>query len=106
MRVVSLVTDPDNLWDYNTGIYVMGPNAWAEAPYGANNQGANFWMDWEKPGNVEIFTAEGETLISQGCGVKLQGQYSRQQEQKGALQGCFLHGIPLDVQMKDQRPRL
>ena len=82
MRVVSLVTDPDNLWDYNTGIYVKGPNAWAEAPYGANNQGANFWMDWEKAGNVEIFTTDGETLISQGCGVKLQGQYSRQQEQK------------------------
>ena len=82
MRVVSLVTDPVNLWDDNKGIYVMGPNAWPEAPYGANNQGANFWMDWEKPGNVEIFTPGGETLISQGCGVKLQGQYSRQQDQK------------------------
>ena len=82
MRVVSLVTDPDNLWDENTGIYVKGPNAWPDPPYGANNQGANFWMDWEKPGNVEIFTTGGETLISQGCGVKLQGQYSRDQEQK------------------------
>ncbi len=82
MRVVSLVTDPTNLWDYNTGIYVMGPNAWPESPYGANNQGANFWMDWEKDANVEVFTSDGETMISQGCGLKLQGQYSRQEDQK------------------------
>lgn len=81
VRVVSLVTAPENLWDYNTGIYVMGPNAWEESPYGANNQGANFWMDWEKAGNVEVFE-DGETLLSQGCGVKLQGQYSRKEDQK------------------------
>ncbi|MBO4884497.1 MAG: lamin tail domain-containing protein [Clostridia bacterium] len=82
MRVVSLVTEPDNLWDFYEGIYVKGPNAWAEAPYGANNQGANFWMDWEKAANVEVFTADGETMLSQGCGLKLQGQYSRQEDQK------------------------
>lgn len=82
MRVVSLVTEPDNLWDFYEGILVKGPNAWAEKPYGANNQGANFWMDWEKPANVEIFTTDGETLVSQGCGLKLQGQYSRAEDQK------------------------
>ena len=82
VRVVSLVTEPDNLWDYNTGIYVKGPNAWEESPYGANNQGANFWMDWEKAGNVEVFETDGTTLLSQGCGVKLQGQYSRKEDQK------------------------
>ncbi len=82
MRVVSLVTEPDSLWDFYEGIYVKGPNAWSEKPYGANNQGANFWMDWEKPANVEVFTADGETLLSQGCGLKLQGQYSRAEEQK------------------------
>ena len=82
MRVVSLVTDPDNLFDYNTGIYVMGPNAEAEFPYGSLNRGANFWMDWEKPANVEVFTAQGETILSQQCGVKLQGQFSRAEDQK------------------------
>ncbi len=82
MRVVSLVTEPDNLWDFYEGIYVKGPNAWAEKPYGANNQGANFWMDWEKAANVEVFTPDGGTLLSQGCGLKLQGQYSRAEDQK------------------------
>ncbi len=85
MRVVSLVSDPVNLFDYNEGIYVMGPGAvgqYAEPPYGSNNKGANFWMDWEKAANVELFGLNGETILSQGCGLKLQGQYSRAEDQK------------------------
>ena len=83
MRVVSLVTDPANLWDEDTGIYVKGKHAWDEYPYGAMNQGANYWMDWEKAANVEVFTQEGETMLSQGCGLKIQGQFSRSEDQKG-----------------------
>ena len=30
--IVSIVTDPDNLFDYNKGIMVMGPNATSEFP--------------------------------------------------------------------------
>lgn len=85
MRVVSLVSDPVNLFDYNEGIYEMGPGAvgeYAEYPYGSNNKGANFWMDWEKAANVELFGVDGETILSQGCGIKLQGQYSRAEDQK------------------------
>lgn len=85
IRVVSLVSDPVNLFDYNEGIYEMGPGAtgeYAEYPYGSNNKGANFWMDWEKAANVEVFSEDGETLLSQGCGLKLQGQYSRAEAQK------------------------
>ena len=42
LPVYSLTTDPDNLWDYNTGIYVEGPNADPNTPH----WGANYWMDW------------------------------------------------------------
>jgi len=85
MRVVSLVSDPVNLFDYYEGIYEKGPGAtgqYAEYPYGSNNKGANFWMDWEKSANVELFGLNGETILSQGCGIKLQGQYSRAEDQK------------------------
>ncbi len=85
MQVVSLVSDPVNLFDYYEGIYEMGPGAtgqYAEHPYGSNNKGANFWMDWEKAANVELFGLNGETILSQGCGLKLQGQYSRAEAQK------------------------
>jgi len=85
VRVVSLVSDPVNLFDYYEGIYEKGPGAvgqYAEHPYGSNNKGANFWMDWEKAANVEVFGENGETILSQGCGLKLQGQYSRAEDQK------------------------
>ena len=82
MDVVSLVMDPIDLWDYNKGLYVYGPKALEKYPYGSLNSGANFWMTWEKDGNLEYFSLEGDTLISQGCGVLLHGQYSRAESQK------------------------
>ena len=75
--VVSLVSDPENLFSNSSGILVKGPNAWAEYPYGKTNQGANFWMDWEREAHVELFEPDGDLVISQGCGIKLHGQYSR-----------------------------
>ncbi|MBR3929006.1 MAG: lamin tail domain-containing protein [Clostridia bacterium] len=82
MQIFSLIMDPVDLWDYNNGLYVYGPNAYTEYPYGALNQGANFWMTWEKDANIELFSLEGETVLSQGCGVRLHGQYSRAEDQK------------------------
>ncbi|MCW8849003.1 MAG: lamin tail domain-containing protein, partial [Melioribacteraceae bacterium] len=32
LPVISLATDPDNLWDFNEGIYVFGPNAESAFP--------------------------------------------------------------------------
>lgn len=75
--VVSLVSDPDNLFSDERGIMVKGPNALEKFPYGSMNRGANFWMDWEREGHVELFLPEGEMAVSQGCGLKLHGQYSR-----------------------------
>ena len=75
--VVSLVSDPDNLYGNERGIMVKGPNAWSEYPYGKINHGANFWMDWEREANVELFTSDGELGFAQPCGIKLHGQYSR-----------------------------
>ncbi len=82
LQIVSLVTDPDNLFSDEKGIYTMGPNATSTYPYGSLGQGANFWMDWERDAHVEIFALDGSTVISQGCGIKLHGQYSRAEEQK------------------------
>ena len=80
--VVSLVSDPYNLTSDEAGIMVKGPNAWAQSPYGAMNQGANFWMDWEREAHVEIFNGDGSTMLSQECGIKLHGQYSRKEAQQ------------------------
>jgi len=50
LAVISLATAPENLWDPDSGIYVMGNNASYELPY----YGANFWQDWEKSVHIEF----------------------------------------------------
>jgi len=72
LPVVSLVTTPDNLWDYNTGIYVEGPNASATSPH----WGANYHQNWEKTATVSLFEKDG-TGFSEPCGISIFGAYSR-----------------------------
>ena len=78
LPVFSLVTDPYNLFDYNYGIYVEGPNAEAADPH----YGANYHKDWERPMHVELFWPDGQTKISQDAGVKIAGAWSRSWAQK------------------------
>ena len=77
LPVVSLVTDPDYLYDAKIGIYAMGEKQ-LKYPY----RGANFFKNWERAANVEYFGTDGRTILSQGAGLSLQGQYSRMQDQK------------------------
>ncbi|MCU4175636.1 CotH kinase family protein [Carboxylicivirga sp. N1Y90] len=73
LPIISLSTDPNNLWDYQTGIYVKGPNASPDNPF----WGANFWQDWEKPAHFEYYDKDGTKQIDQGAGVKIYGAWSR-----------------------------
>lgn len=86
LPVASLVTEPDNLWDYYEGIYVMGPGASPNAPY----IGANFWQNWEKEASVSLYEKDG-TGFSSPCGIRIFGGFSRQQDQKSL--SCFFRGI-------------
>ena len=72
-----LSTDPDNFFDYNAGIYEMGPNASGNYPH----FGANFWEDWERPIFIELLETDNEYFSSPG-GVKIFGGWSRGQSQK------------------------
>jgi hypothetical protein len=76
--VICLSTDPANLWDYYTGIYVMGPNAASTRPY----FGANFWQDWEKKAHIELYDVNGVKQIDQDVGMKIFGGWSRANAQK------------------------
>jgi hypothetical protein len=78
LPIVSLATDPSNLWDENTGIYVMGPNASPENPY----FGANFWQDWERPVHVDFFETGGSPAFSLDAGIKIYGAWSRAWDQR------------------------
>jgi hypothetical protein len=76
--VVCLSTDPANLWDYYSGIYVPGPNASPDFPY----FGANFWMDWERKAHMELYDTDGNKQIDQDIGIKIYGGWSRGYPQK------------------------
>lgn len=72
LPVVSLVTEPDNLWSEESGIYVEGPNASLEFPH----KGANYWQEWERQATVSLFEKDG-TGFSSSCGISIFGAYSR-----------------------------
>lgn len=75
---ISVTTNPENLWDEDTGIYVMGKHAEEEYPY----KGANFWQEWEKPAHIEFYEVDGSLAFSIDAGLSIHGEYTRAAEQK------------------------
>ncbi|MCP4548545.1 MAG: T9SS type A sorting domain-containing protein [bacterium] len=73
LPVVSMVTDPDNLWDIDTGIYVLGDDYEPSSPH----HGANFWENWEKPAHLEFFSSAGISDFDLDLGIKIHGNMSR-----------------------------
>lgn len=79
LPVVSLTTDPYNLWNVNDGIYVFGPG-----PYDPNPpyNGANFTQGWERPAHVEYFDKDKNMGLDQDCKINIHGNFSKSWPQK------------------------
>jgi hypothetical protein len=86
-RVLSLVSDPDNLVSEKDGIMVRGPSdrRWNSIPpYNFRRKGS----DWEREAYLEIFdgVSEGDNRnkasLSTGVGIRIRGGYSRGVGQK------------------------
>ena len=83
--VISLSTDPYNLFDYEYGILIEGklreewrtahPKAEVSPPMPANFNIRG--KESERPVYVEIFTPDGERVINQNGGVRVYGGWSR-----------------------------
>ncbi|MBN2279846.1 MAG: CotH kinase family protein [Candidatus Marinimicrobia bacterium] len=78
LPVVSLITDPPNLWSPDSGIYTLGYNYDPNIPH----YGANFWQDWERPVHIELYEPDGKSGFSINAGVKIFGGWSRAIEMK------------------------
>ncbi len=78
MALISLVTEPANLWDEEIGIYVLGDEYDPDPPY----IGANFWQDWERPAHIEFFEPDGTLAFAQDVGIRIYGGWNRCQPQK------------------------
>lgn len=70
LPVISIATDPDNLWDNDIGIYAWGDNYDPDHP---PYYGANFWEDWERPISLEFYETDGSLGFSLNAGVEIYG---------------------------------
>jgi len=84
--VVSIITDPDNLFDYEKGIYITG-KLWD-----MNNRNnkyqeehMNYWArgrEWARPAYLNIFNLQHVLETSDDIQIKINGGYSRHSPQK------------------------
>lgn len=81
--VISLSTNPNHLFDEDTGIYVPGVN-YDSVSSEADDTG-NYYQrgrEWERPIHIEYFEADGNLAFSQGAGVRIHGGFTRRFAQK------------------------
>lgn len=90
--VISIMTDSGNLFDYETGIYVMGATYDKWIAEDENNKRLEGWQsqgnytnrgrEWERPASVEFIASDGSIGFSQDMGVRIMGAASRNAPQK------------------------
>lgn len=86
LPVVSLVTDPDELWNEETGMLVAGGELNKEKiPFKRVDGEPVVYRTLGKvarAGHVEYYGVDGTTIVDQDCEFGLQGQYSLDMPQK------------------------
>lgn len=85
LPVCALVGDPKDLFDPNTGIYMLGPNVPADEkwPYESANYSQK-GEDWERMGSIEVFDDQtNKSVFSQNISYRIGGSFGRGREQKG-----------------------
>lgn len=93
MTVVSLVTDPDNLFDPDKGIYVTGSQYLKWRSSSAYDPKKSVWdtdnvcnffshgREWEREASITIFRG-GEIIAEQDMGIRIKGASTRNTSQK------------------------
>jgi hypothetical protein len=74
LPVVSVVADPDFLYDDSLGVYVKGTNG---RPGNGYSTACNWNMDWERPVNLSWITADNEMGLNQDVNLEMCGGWSR-----------------------------
>ena len=74
LPIISVVTDPINLYDDSLGVYVRGVNGRT-----GNGQSSpcNWNMDWDRPVNFEYITPEEGMVVNQEVDFSMCGGWSR-----------------------------
>lgn len=95
LPVVFLVTDPDNLWDANTGIYVKGSDytgkGSADEIYISESETMGSWANfnmrgqmWERPATFTYTDVNAKNILYEAdLNIRIFGAFSRKKAQKG-----------------------
>jgi hypothetical protein len=86
MKILSIVSDPDNLFDYEDDIYVKGAaydepdnqGSWRTRTGNYSKRGA----EWEREAIIDIFDEDRDLLESDQIGIRIHGGGSRAHAQK------------------------
>ncbi|MGI5850086.1 MAG: lamin tail domain-containing protein [Christensenellales bacterium] len=85
LPLVSIVTDPANLFNPKTGIYVLGPDAQLIPGHTEHYEIANYLLEGresERPASFEVFDESGSKVFAQDIAIRIQGGFSRDNQQK------------------------
>ncbi len=74
LPIISVVTDPVNLYDDILGVYVRGTNG---RTGNGQSSPSNWNMDWDRPVNFEYITPEGGMVVNQEVDFAMCGGWSR-----------------------------
>lgn len=96
--VASVVTEPDNLFDYENGVYVTGADLdhyIKTVLEKGDNDGWTMWdanyrksgLDSEREATVSIFDQDRVNILEENCGIRIQGELSRVYLPKSI--GCY-----------------
>ena len=80
LPVISIITDENNLFGGDIGIYVPGDNC-----VDFNENTANYsqrGIEWERPIHIELYERNGERAFSEKAGIRIHGGVNRQSFQK------------------------
>ncbi len=82
LPVLHIVTDPDNLWDDEIGIYTEGTNG-TILDFCGNSVEANYNQDgWERPANLTFYESDDTEAFNVNAGIQIGGSCSREQALK------------------------
>ena len=92
--ILSLVSDPDNLFSSGSGIYVRGSLyddaleaglIYEDLPWSELMDYTNYYlegMNAERQAHIELYSAYGDAILDQECGIRIRGNESRSFPQK------------------------
>lgn len=87
LKILSIITPPENLFGYENGIYILGKTFDEEYIEGDGSYGGKWWnypgnygnrgKEWERKADIQLFDETHQLALSQKAGIRIHGYTSR-----------------------------